>query len=174
MLALGNQYTTKPILSLRTGAPIGSTILPIIDPNNLKIEAWHAEDRFSKRRGVMLSQDVRDVLLQGFVVNDHDAITDPHELVRLENLLKINFELVGKPVFTDHKKRIGKVSDYAFDKDSFFIQKLYIAESMFKNLSGGTRLIDRTQIIEITDRKVVVREATARSSRAMPAAMPAQ
>lgn len=173
MLALGAQFTTKQILSLRTGAPVGTTLAPIINPNNLKIEAWHAEDRFDKRRGVLLAQDIRDVLAQGFVVNDHDAITDPHELVRLEKLLQINFELVGKPVYTNHKKRIGKVADYSFDKDTFMIHKLYIAESVFKNFSGGTRLIDRSQVIEITDRKIVVREATAQSSAAMPAAMPA-
>ncbi len=173
MLALGHQYITKPILSLRTGAPVGNTLRPIIDPNNLKIEGWHAEDRFTKKRGVMLSQDVRDVLMQGFVVNDHDAITDPHELVRLEKLLQIDFALIGKPVYTDRKKRVGKVTDYAFDKDSFFIQRLYITESVFKNLGGGTRLIDRTQIVEVTDRKIVVREATAQNQASVPAAIPA-
>lgn len=173
MLALGQQYTTKPILSLRTGTPVGSTLSPIINPNNLKIEGWHAEDRFDKRHGILLSQDIRDVLVQGFVVNDHDAITNPHELIRLEKILQINFQLVGKPVITNHKKRVGKVSDYAFDKDSFMIQKLYVAESVFKNFSGGTRLIDRTQIVEITDRKIVVREATSTDSAPMPAAMPA-
>lgn len=173
MLALGAQYTTKPILSLRTGASVGSTLAPIINPNNLKIEGWHAEDRFDKRRGVLLAQDIRDVLVQGFVVNDHDAITDPHELIRLEKLLQINFELIGKPVITNHKNRVGKVADYSFDKDSFMIQKLYIAESVFKNFSGGTRLIDRSQIVEVTDRKIIVREATAQNSGRVPAPAPA-
>ncbi len=174
MLHLGEQFTVKPILSLRTGSPIGQTFAPIIDPNNLKIVGWHAEDRFTKKRGILLSQDIRDVLPQGFVVNDHDAITDAHELVRLENVLKINFELPGKIVFTDGKRRVGKVTDFAFEKDSFFIEKIYVGESVFKSLSGGTRIIGRQQVVEVTDRKIVVRESTARGSVAAPAPMPAQ
>lgn len=159
MLSLGQPLENKSILSLRTGTPVGQALSPLINPNNLKIEGWHAEDRFDKRRGILLAQDIRDILPQGFVVNDHEAISDPSELVRLKDLLELAFEIVGKPVYTEGKKRLGKVSDYAFERDGFFIQKLYVAQNVLKNFSGGSVIVDRSQIVEITRRKIIVKDA---------------
>jgi hypothetical protein len=41
---------------------------------------------------------------------------------------------------------------------SFMIQKLYVSEPIYKNFSGGQVAIDRTQIIEITNKHVKVRD----------------
>jgi uncharacterized protein YrrD len=158
MLSLGQPLENKPILSLRTGAPVGQALTPLINPNNLKIEGWHAEDRFNHRRGILLSQDIRDILPQGFVVNDHESISDTAELIRLKDTLELNFEIMGKPVFTESKKRLGKVSDYSFDREGFFIQKLYVAQSLIKSFSGGNLIVDRSQIVEITRSRVVVKD----------------
>ncbi len=159
MLSLGQSLQNKPILSLRTGTPVGQALGPVINPDNLKIEGWHAEDKFTRKRGVLLSLDIRDILPQGFVVNDHEAISDVSELVRLKDILKLNFELIGMPVYTEHKKKLGKVSDFSFERDGFFIQKLYVAQSIIKNFSGGSVIVDRSQIIEITRSRIVVKEA---------------
>lgn len=160
MLCLGQSVIGKNVLSLRTGAPVGSVNDIIIDPNNLKIEGWHVQDLFNKRSKIVLSLEVRDILSQGIVVNDHDAMTDPHDLIRLKPILDLHFSLLNLPVFTDHKKRLGKVNDYAFDKDAMIVQKLYVGQPVMKSFSGGTLMIDRSQIVEITNRRIVVREPT--------------
>lgn len=160
MLCLGQSVIGKHVLSLRTGAPVGSVEDIIIDPNNLKIEGWHAQDLFNKRGKIVPSLEVRDILPQGIVVNDHDAMTDPHDLIRLKPVLDLRFVLLNLPVYTDHKKRLGKVSDYAFDKDAMIVQKLYVGQPVMKSFSGGTLMIDRSQIVEITNRRIVVREPT--------------
>ena len=147
-------------MSLRTGGPIGTVISPIINPANLKIEGWFVDDILQKQRRVLVSLDVRDIIAQGFVVNDHEALTDPAELVRLKSLLELKFELVGKTVVTEHKNRLGKVKDYAFEKDTLFIQKLYTEQSIIKSLSGGSAIVDRNNIVEINNQKIVVSEAT--------------
>lgn len=168
MLTLGQQLTGKNILSLRIGRPIGVVSTAIIDPNNLKIEGWHASDISSKNKVILLSQDVRDILPQGFVVNDHEALTPDHELIRLQKLLDKPFTLVGKPVITTNNKRLGKVSDYTFEKNAFFIQKLYVAQSLLKSLTGGSLIIDRSQIVEITHSRITVKEATAEDTAPLP------
>ncbi len=145
-------------MSLRTGQQVGTILEPIINPNNLKIEGFYCSDRFNKGELVLLYQDIRDVVAQGFVVNDHDALTPPEELVRLKNVMDINFKLISKPVVTVAKERLGKVSDYATEVETMYIQKIYVAQSMFKNLTGGNLGIDRNQINEITDRKIIINE----------------
>ncbi len=163
----------KPILSLRTGGQVGTAIAPIINPNNLKIEGWHAVSNHARGGGIMLTQDIRDIAPQGFIVNDEDAITEAEELVRLQSILELSFDLVGKTVVTKHRRRLGKVSDYSFEKDSFVIQKLYVSQSLMKSFSGGTLSIDRSQIIEITHKRIVVSDATVSESSGSRAFGPA-
>lgn len=146
----------RPVMSLRTGGQVATATAPIINPNNLKIEGWYCLDRFSKDPLILLSQDVRDVIKQGIVVNDHEVLVDPEDLIRLRPILELQFELLGKPVFSNNKKRLGKVSDYAVEMPTLYIQKLYTAQSLVKSFTGGSLSIDRNQIIEITRAKVVV------------------
>ena len=143
-------------MSLRTGGQVGLATAPIINPDNLKIEGWYCQDRFSKNPLILLSQDARDIIKQGIVVNDHDVLVDPEELIRLKKVLELQYELLGKSVFTDKKRRLGKISDYAVEVPSLYIKKLYISQSILKSFSGGSLSVDRTQVIEITPHRVIV------------------
>ena len=160
MLLMGQQLIGKPVMSLRTGGPIGTVLEMIVNPNNLKIEGWYVDDPARRQRRVLLSQDVRDIIEQGFVVNDHESLTEPSELIRLKSVLELGFELIGKSVITEHKNRLGKVNDYAFEKDAFFIQKLYISQSLVRSFGGGAAIVDRNQIVEINNKSIIVSDAT--------------
>ncbi len=156
MLQLSQSLINRPVLSLRTGTAVATTLSPIINPNNLKIEGLYCQDRFSKARLVLLYQDIRDMLPNGIVVNDHEALTEPKELVRLKDIMEIAFELIGKPVVTVSKDRVGKVTDYATEIETMYIQKLYASQPILKNLTGGSLSIDRSQIVEITSHRIII------------------
>jgi uncharacterized protein YrrD len=159
MLQLSASLLNRPVLSLRTGGVVATTTTPIINPTNLKIEGFYCNDAFERKKIlVLLYQDIRDVIAQGFVINDHDVLAEPEELVRLKSIMDLRFELEGKPVVTVSKQKVGKVVDYSTETTTMFIQKIYIGQSLFKNLTGGSLGIDRTQIVEITDRKVVIQD----------------
>jgi sporulation protein YlmC with PRC-barrel domain len=158
MLQLSESLLNKPVMSLRTGQPVATAVEPIINPNNLKIEGFYCTDRFSKDELILLYQDIRDVIPQGFVVDDHDVLVPPSELVRLKDVMEIGFTLVGKPVETVSKAHVGKVSDYATEMETMYIQKLYVSQSVFKSFTGGNLGVDRTQINEITDKKIIINE----------------
>ncbi len=148
----------RPVLSLRTGTQVATALTPIINPNNLKIEGFYCHDDASRQQLILVAQDVRDVMPQGIVINDHDVLTEASELVRLQDLLRINFVLLGKPVITSSKGKLGKVSDYAVETQSLYIQKLYVSQSLFKSFSGGNLGVDRSQIVEINDKRIVVND----------------
>lgn len=169
MLLLSAALTDVAILSLRTTALVATATAPIINPNNLRIEGWYCNDRFSKESLVLLTKDIREILPQGFAINDYDDLTEVDELVRLRDIMKIRFELAGKAVITENKRKVGKVSDYAMDTKSLYIQKLYISEPLFRNFAGGQLSIDRSQIVEITDTQITVRDVDVKSRAAMPA-----
>jgi hypothetical protein len=158
MLQLSNSLLNKSVLSLRTSSPVATIIGPIINPDNLKIEGFYCQDRFDKQQLVLLCQDIRDVLPQGYVVNDHDVLAEPDELVRLQKVIKFDFQLIGKPVVTVSKEKVGKVSDYAAETETMYIQKIYVAQSILKTLTGGSLSIDRSQINEVTPQRIIIND----------------
>jgi sporulation protein YlmC with PRC-barrel domain len=158
MLLLSNALLNKPVMSLRTGGQIATALAPVINPNNLKIEGFYCEDRFTKEVLVLVSSEIRDIIDQGFVVNDHDALAAEDEIVRLKDIFDLRFELLGKPVVTTSREKVGKVNDFAADNQTLYIQKLYVGQSLLKSLSTGQLSVDRNNIIEITNRKIVINE----------------
>ena len=82
MLQLSSALANKAVMSLRTGTAVATIGQPIINPNNLKIEGFYCEDIFSRSQLVLLHQDIREILPQGFVVDDVDVLVPPAELVR--------------------------------------------------------------------------------------------
>jgi sporulation protein YlmC with PRC-barrel domain len=160
MLQLSEALLNRPVMSLRTGQQVATADQPIINPNNLKIEGFYCTDRFEKGTKVLLYQDIRDVIAQGFVVDDVDVLSEPEELVRLKKVMDIGFTLIGKPVITTSKHNVGKVSDFATEIETMYIQKLYVSRNVFKSLTTGSLGIDRSQINEITDKKIIINELT--------------
>lgn len=169
MLQLSNSLLNKSVLSLRTGTPVARVTAPIINPDNLKIEGFYCEDRFDKRQLILLYQDIRDMLPQGYVINDHDVLAEADELIRLKKVLDLKFDLIGKQVVTVDKEKVGKVSDYATETETMFVQKIYVSQSILKSFTGGSLSIDRTQVNEITPRRIIINELVKNAPAAAPA-----
>lgn len=170
MLKLSSSLINKPVLSLRTGSPIAQVVAPVINPDNLKIEGFYCTDRFKGSTSILLYQDIRELLPKGFIVNDHDVLSDPSELIRLKEILDLNYQLVGKQVVTVSKDKVGKISDYAVEIETMYIQKLYVSQSLLKSFTGGSLSIDRSQIHEVTDTKVIINDLLRRSPITAPVA----
>ena len=169
MLQLSASLINKNVLSLRTGAPIATVVAPIFNPNNLKIEGFYCQDRFDKRELILLYQDIRDTLPSGYVVDDHEVLVEANELIRLKDVIELNYELIGKHVETIAKEKVGKVSDYATEMETMFVQKIYVSQSILKSLTGGSLSIDRTQVNEITSKKVIINELLKTAPAVAPA-----
>ena len=160
MLKLYSTFEGTVVQSIRISGPVARIISPIINPNNLYIEAWRVEDSRNDDDLILLSKDIRDIIARGIVINDHEVLSKVDDLVRLKNLLELNFKLSGLKVESKSGQKYGKVSDYAFETSSMFIKKIYVAQPVYRNIAGGTLSIDRTQIIEITDKRIVIEDPT--------------
>jgi hypothetical protein len=156
MLRLSPSLRNQPVLSLRSSGPVAIAVEPIINPHNLKILGWWCKAPGGKQQ-VLLADNVREILPTGLAVNDEADLSDQEDLVRDKDILNIRFVLMDKLVKTKRQK-LGKVSDYSYN-DGLFIQKLYVARSLVKVFaSEDTLLIDRTQVLEVTDHYILVRD----------------
>lgn len=172
MLKLSSSLRNQSVLSLRAGIQIAVAVEPIINPHNLKILGWWCKGN-SNGNLVLLAENVRDSGPQGLVVNDEEDLSPPEDLVRHGEVLDIKFQLMDKLVRTKRQK-LGKISDYSYN-EGFFVQKLYVARPLAKLFaSEDTLIIDRTQILEVTDHHILVNDseihATDEELSAAPAA----
>ncbi len=153
---MSKSLLNRPVMSLRSGGPIATAVEPIINPHNLKILGWWCVGE-GKQKYVLRADDVREVMPQGLAVNDESALSTPNDLVRHRDILDIHFQLIDKTVRTKRRK-IGKVGDYSYN-DGMFVQKLYVNKPLVKVFaSEDIVIVDRMQIIEVTDKHILVRD----------------
>lgn len=156
MLMLSKSLLNQPVMSLRTGSQVAMAVEAVINPHNLKIMGWWCKGPAGQML-VLLADDIRELMPGGLAVNDEEALSAPEDLVRHKEILDIHFELMDKPVRTKRHK-IGKVSDYSYNQ-GMFVQKLYVSKPLHKVFTAeDTVIIDRTQIIEVTDHYILVRD----------------
>ncbi len=172
MLMLSNTLRNRPVLSLRSGGPIATAIDAVIDPNNLKIIGWWCNSPQHPGDTVLLADDVREVMPKGLAVDDESAISAVADLVRHKEILQIKFTLIGKLVKTKRHK-LGKVSDFTYD-EGMFVQKIYVTKPLTKVFAAeDTLIIDRRQILEVTDDYILVDEADSREPSTSAVPLPA-
>src|SRR3990167_4029648 len=159
MLVQSKNLVGAKILSLHTGQPIGQVGEPIINPHKLVIAGFYCYGRWAQARKeplILLGQDIREVASGGVLINSVDDLTPLSELVRLKEIIDLEYKLLDKPVRTASKRRLGKVDEYVVNTESFVVQKIYVKQSLFKSMSLHSLAIDRTQIIEVTDKFIIV------------------
>jgi sporulation protein YlmC with PRC-barrel domain len=157
MMVLSSALINKPVASVQSGHKVATTADMIIDPRNLKVFAFKVISPKSPNL-VLHTEDVRNVTPQGLVIDHNNQLmTFDEDLVRLNEVAKINFVLIDKPVYADDKKKVGKVSDFATETQDFMIMKLHVTRSLLKSFGSSQLIIDRSQIVQITDDHIVVK-----------------
>jgi sporulation protein YlmC with PRC-barrel domain len=155
MLYLSTKLKNIGLYTVRLGGKIGTITRPIINPHNLHIDGFYCAIPKTQEEQIVLDMDIRDLSLKGVIINDHEDISAPEDLVRLTEIIEINYELVGKSVFANGK-RIGKVTDYAIDDTSLFVKKIFVQPPIWRTFISTDLVIDRQSILEVTESKIVV------------------
>ncbi len=158
MLLLGSSFAKFPLLSLRTGRVVGSIVGHLINPHKLKIDALWCQVSTNKKPMLLLLQDIREVSPKGVIIDDDDVLLEPTEAIRLRSIIELKFEIIDKKVTSGHFT-LGKVADYALERESFTIQKLYVEPSIWNKIKNNRLTIDRSQIIEVSHREVRVKSS---------------
>jgi len=157
MLVLKKALENKPVASVQSGHRVAMTEGMIIDPRDMRIFAFHVSSPQDQNL-VLHAEDIRSVTPQGMVIDDNDQLMSfDDDLVRLKKVTDIGFKLIDKPVYTENKKKLGKVADFVTETDGFIIMKLHVNRSMAKSFATSQLIIDRSQIVQVTDDRIIVK-----------------
>lgn len=165
MLMLSQRLLEKPVMSLQTGAEIARTKQAITDPASLQIIGYYVESKLKKENTLILkTQDIREVSQVGLIIDSIDEILPESDLFRIKEITKLHFELTGMQVVDEKKRKLGKVVNYGIDPRSFMIHQLHVKQPILKSFHIAEVLINRTQIVEINDDEIIVKQASVRES----------
>lgn len=158
MLIPGSRLIGTPIMSLQTGAQLAETSNALIDPSNLKIIAYQVEGPLLSEHPCFIRiADVRELSDIGMIVDSSDEFIGVSDVISIEKLYKLNFNLIGLNVIDETKRKLGKVTEYNLNASTFFIEQLSVNRGIIKSLSEPELLIHRSQILEINDSAIIVR-----------------
>jgi uncharacterized protein YrrD len=161
MLLVGSRMIGARVLSLHVGGTVAQIKKPIIDPEDLKVIGYQLEGPIIKNDpdvgDILDTNDVREVSLDGFIVDSTDRFTTREDVIRFDKVMGLNFNLVGLKVVTQDGKKLGKIKDYTMDSTTFMIYQLIVDRPFMSSLIDSELTINRSQIIEIDDYKVTIK-----------------
>jgi sporulation protein YlmC with PRC-barrel domain len=172
MYARASNIENLPIISLQTSEAVARLGTPIIDISTLEIVAFRCEIPHHHQSAVLITRDIRQVATDCFFIDNEDELADPHDIVRLAPQIHDNFSPLGKPVVSDIGRRLGVVDDYSINLETHRIQKLYVRPSGLRAWIGTNLTIDRTQILDVSSKQIVVRDAATRASALQSESLP--
>ena len=164
MLRFSEDIISSQVVNLSTGRTVATVSGLLIDPDNLKIAALICFVRSQNTEQYLMPQDIHDFSGMSIAIQNDDALSDSQDVIRLQELMKINYQIVGKKVRTDAGRTIGVVSQYVVDDKSLVVEKLYVRPNLIKLLQSSDRVISRTIIVEVTDKEIVVKDTLAKAS----------
>ena len=160
MLIDSSRLENFPVLSLHMGTPIAFLRNPIVDPNNLKLLAFELTGpEVGGENGTILDvRDIREFSPLGAIIDSSDNFVNPGDVIKLDKIMKLNFTLKDLKVETKKKTKLGKVSDFVVDTDTFEVRQLIVRRPPLKAFIDPELVIPKKEIVEITDYKVIVKD----------------
>jgi sporulation protein YlmC with PRC-barrel domain len=159
MYILASQLKKLPVMSLQTGQAVAIIEKPVVNSANLEVMALSCSQGHDQT-GVLLMRDIRQIASDCVIIDSEDEISDPADIVRLKTVAAANFEPVGKIVVNESGRKLGKVEDYTINSKTHLLQQLYVHQSLMRSILFNSLMIDRTQIVDVTAKHFVVRDAT--------------
>lgn len=160
MLINGSKLKDCPILSLHIGGEIARVVEPIIDPDSLKLIGFVVEGKLIRGDvgDILPIESVREFSRMGMIVDSIDELVTRTDIVKIKQVLELNFNLVGHKVVTRKKAKLGKVIDYTLEIGGWTIQQLIVQRPIMKSFFDPELVIPRAKIIEVDDEQVVVKD----------------
>lgn len=152
---------------MHLGGPIGRTTGLVIDPNDLKIAAFYVSgpETGGENGDILETRSVREFSELGMIVDSIDELVGRGEVIKLDEILRIGFKLDEKRVVSRKGTKLGKVIDYMVDTGTFQIVQLVVKRPTLKGFLDPELVIGRSEIVEVTDHEIIVRDSEAGALR---------
>lgn len=159
MLVYNSRLIGTPILSVQTGRPIAEIASSIVDPDNLKIIAFKLTGPMINASNCILdATSIREYSHLGIIIDSAEELVSTEDVIKIKKILELNFSLINLKVETKKGTKLGHVADFTATPEDFLIKQIIVKRPALKALVDPELTIPRTEIVEINDYKVIVRD----------------
>lgn len=158
MLLSGTQLIGMAVMSLQTGKELATTSVAVINPHDLTIVAYRlAGPHLDHDPSYLRTADIRELGSLGLIIDSSDEFLEPDDIINDKDVYEMEFVIEGKHVVDDQRNKVGKVTDYVIEPESFVIEQLVVKRPLLKSLTDDELLVHRSQIVEVTDDTIVIK-----------------
>ena len=161
MLLNSSRLIDCPVLSLHLGGPIGKVKKEIIDPNDLKIIALVVDgpQTGNGNYGDILDvRSIREYSNIGIIVDSIDDLVSKGEVIKFDEVMDLNFHVIGLKAVTKKKKNLGKIIGYTYDPESMAIMQFIIKRPLMKSFIDPELIVGRSEISEVNDYEIIFKD----------------
>ncbi len=160
MLISVSKLIGTPVLSVQASGPVAIIDSAIVDPDSLKIIGFHLSGPLVHHSpaNILDTTSIREFSPLGCVVDSVDEFVEPSDVIKIDKVLSLNFDLIGLKVETKKHTNLGRVASYTVTSEDFTVQQLIVQRPLIKSFLDPELTIPRSEIIEITDYKVIVKD----------------
>ena len=165
MLILASKLDNTPVMGLQTGSQLATVGTPVINPANLQILAYNLENNsYSDEPMLVRIAELRELSRFGFIVDSGEDFILPTDVIKIKEIIDLNFNLSGMKVVDENGEKIGKISDFTISLDNFTVQQLIVRRPLLKSFNTSELTIHRNQITSIDDDKITIKSETEKKS----------
>jgi uncharacterized protein YrrD len=172
MYVRASKLENLPVISLQSGDAVAWVRRPILEMASLSVLALECDGGSHSRTVILTATDVRQLAPDCIIIDSEEELAEPEDIIRLQPLIKANYTPIRSVVVTESGQRLGRVDDYSINLDTSQVQKLYVQPPLFRFWIATSHTIDRSQIIDITPRRITVRDATIQQAALQPDPIP--
>ena len=159
MLVYNSNLIGTPILSVEAGGPIGQIASAVVNPGNLQIIAFKLVGPvIDPSRNILDTKSIREYSNLGMVIDGIDELASPSDIVKIEQVLKLNFDLLTLKVETKKGSKLGHLVNFTINSDDFLVQQIIVRRPLVKRFLDPELTIPRKEIVEVTDYKIIVKD----------------
>ena len=159
MLVYRSKFLNTPVLSVQAGGPIGYVSEIIVDPDNLKTVAFRlAGPRVPRDTNLLDVASIREYSNFGIVIDSEDDLASPDDVVKIGEVVALNFNLIDLKVKTKKGTKLGKIIDYTLTSEDFIVQQIIVKRPTIKSFLDAELTIHRNEIVEVTDYEIIVKD----------------
>ena len=161
MLLNSSRLIGCPVLSLHLGGPIGRVTGEVVDPNDLRIIAFNVDGPQTgdgDHGDILDVRSIREFSNIGMIIDSIDDLVSKGEVIKFDEIMDLNFSVIGLNVKTKKGKKLGKISDYTFDPETMQIMQFVVKRPFMKSFMDPELIIGRSQIKEVNDYELIVKD----------------
>jgi uncharacterized protein YrrD len=145
---MASQLKKCPVITPAKGK-VGELGDVIIDPENGKLLGFKIKKTLINPIQVVSISDIMALDPRVVIINSEESIIAPEEIIRISEVLKKKYKIIGAKATTESKSNLGKVEDVVIDSETSSIVRFYL-----KGLVRS-RILPTEYVIEIKPKQII-------------------